>query len=74
MNEELYVFSSPASPWCAVGLLYILLATFMQGRIKGFVGPKHFPLLGPFEDSKIIVGTIVYSRLSGLMEGEGIHG
>jgi hypothetical protein len=38
------------------------------------VGPRHFSLLGPFGDLKSIVGTTVYSRLSELMEGEGIHG
>jgi hypothetical protein len=42
-----------------------------QGRIKGFVGPKHFSLLGPLWDSKSIVATTVYCRLSGLMEGGG---
>jgi hypothetical protein len=47
---------------------------FTRGRIKGFVGPRQFTSLGPFGDSKSIVGTTVYSRLSGLMEGEGMHG
>jgi hypothetical protein len=42
----------------------------VQGPIKGFVGPRHFSSLGPFGDSKTIVGTTVYSLLSGLMEGE----
>jgi hypothetical protein len=42
-----------------------------QGRIKGIVGPRHFPSLGQFGDSKSIVGTTVYSRLSGLMMGRG---
>jgi hypothetical protein len=42
-----------------------------QGRIKGFVGPKHFSSLDPFGESRSIVGTIVYSRLSWLTEGEG---
>jgi hypothetical protein len=37
-----------------------------------FVGPRHFSSLGPFGDSKSIVATAVYSRLSGLMEG--MHG
>jgi hypothetical protein len=41
---------------------------------KGFVGPRHFLLLGPFGDLKSIVGTTMYSQLSGLMEGEGMHG
>jgi hypothetical protein len=36
-----------------------------QGRIKGFVSPTHFSSLGPFGDSISIVGTMVYSRLSG---------
>jgi hypothetical protein len=45
----------------------------LQGRIKGFVGPRHFPLLGSFGDSKSIAGTAVYSRLSGLMEGERMY-
>jgi hypothetical protein len=40
----------------------------MQGRVKGFVGPRHFSSLGPFGDSRSTVGT-VYPRLSGLMEG-----
>jgi hypothetical protein len=44
-----------------------------QARIKGFVGPWNFSSLGPFGDSRSIVGTTVYSRLSGLMEGEGMH-
>jgi hypothetical protein len=44
-----------------------------QGRIKGFVGHRHFSSLGRFGDSRSIVGTTVYSRLSGLMEGEGMH-
>jgi hypothetical protein len=42
-----------------------------QGRIKGFVGPRHFSSLSPLGDSKSIVGTTVYCRLSGLMEGGG---
>jgi hypothetical protein len=41
-----------------------------QGRIKGFVCISS---LGPFGDLRSIVGTKVYSRLSGLMEGEGMH-
>jgi hypothetical protein len=41
-----------------------------QGRIKGFVGPRHFSSPGSFGDSKSIVGTTVYCRLSGLMEGD----
>jgi hypothetical protein len=45
-----------------------------QDRIKGFVGPRHFLSLGPFGDSKSIVGAKVYSRLSGLIEGEEMHG
>jgi hypothetical protein len=45
-----------------------------QGRIKVLLGPRHFSLLSRFGDSKSIVGTIVYSQLSGLMEGEGMHG
>jgi hypothetical protein len=45
-----------------------------QGRIKGFVEPRHFSSLRLFGDSKIIVGTAVYSRLPGLTEGEGMHG
>jgi hypothetical protein len=40
-----------------------------QGRIKGFVDPRHFSSLDPFGNSKSIVGTTVYSRLSGLREG-----
>jgi hypothetical protein len=44
-----------------------------QGQIKVFVGPRHFSSLGPFEDSRSIVGTTVYSRLSGLMEWEGMR-
>jgi hypothetical protein len=50
------------------------LLYFCQGRIKRFVGPRHFSSLGPFGDSTGIVETTVYSRLSGLMEGEGMHG
>jgi hypothetical protein len=49
------------------------LDTFFQGRIKAFVGPRHFLPLGLFGDSRSIVGNTVYSRLSGLMEGEGMH-
>jgi hypothetical protein len=45
----------------------------VQGRIKGFVDPRHFSSLGPFGDSRNIVGATVYSRLSGLMEGKGMH-
>jgi hypothetical protein len=45
----------------------------VQGRIKGFIFPRHFSSLGPFGDSRSIVGTTEYSRLSGLMEGEGMH-
>jgi hypothetical protein len=45
-----------------------------QGRIKSFLGPMHFSSLGPLGDSKRIVATKVYSRLSGLMEAEGMHG
>jgi hypothetical protein len=45
-----------------------------QGRIKEFVGPRHFKSLGPFWDSKSTVGTTVYSRLSGLKKGDGMHG
>jgi hypothetical protein len=51
-----------------------LVKSFHQGRIKGFVGPRHFSSLGRFGDSTNIVGTTAYSRLSGLMEGEGMHG
>jgi hypothetical protein len=29
----------------------------MQGRIKEIVGPRHFSSVGPFGDSKIIVGS-----------------
>jgi hypothetical protein len=46
---------------------------YRQGRIKGFVGPRHFSSLGPFGDSKTIVGTTLYSRLSGLMKGKRMH-
>jgi hypothetical protein len=48
-----------------------------QGWIKGFVGPRYFSSLsslGHFGDSKSTVGTTVYSRLSGVMEGEGMRG
>jgi hypothetical protein len=48
--------------------------TLGQGRIMGFIGLRHFSSLGPFGDSKRIVGTTVYSRLSGLIEGERMHG
>jgi hypothetical protein len=43
--------------------------SFAQVRIKGFVGPRHFSSLDPFGDSKTVVGTTVYSRLFGQMEG-----
>jgi hypothetical protein len=46
----------------------------IQGRIKEFVGPRHFSSLGSFEDSKSTVGTIVYSRLYVLMKGDGMNG
>jgi hypothetical protein len=49
------------------------LISFWQGGIKGFVGPRHFSSLGPFGDLKSIVGTTVYSRLSGLTVGEGMY-
>jgi hypothetical protein len=49
------------------------LLPIAQGRIKGFVGPRHFSSLDPFGDSKSIVLTTAYSRLSGLM-GRGMHG
>jgi hypothetical protein len=39
-----------------------------QGRIKGFVGRRHFPLLGPFGDSK---STIRSSVLSIIRDNEG---
>jgi hypothetical protein len=45
-----------------------------QGRIKGFVGHRHFTSPGPFGDSTSIVETTEYSRLSGLMEEDGMHG
>jgi hypothetical protein len=45
-----------------------------QGRVKGFVGPRHLLLLGRFRDSKCIVGTAVCSRLSGLKKGDCIYG
>jgi hypothetical protein len=44
-----------------------------QGQIKVFVGPSHFSSLGPFGDSTSIAATTVYSRLFGLMKGEGMH-
>jgi hypothetical protein len=37
----------------------------------GFVGPWHLLSLGTFGDSKSIVGSTVYSALSGLIEGRG---
>jgi hypothetical protein len=42
-----------------------------QGRIKSFVSPRHFSSLGRLGNSKSIVVTTVYCRLSGLMEGGG---
>jgi hypothetical protein len=45
-----------------------------QGWIKGFVGHTHFTSVGPFGDSTSIVETTEYSQLSGLMEGDGMHG
>jgi hypothetical protein len=45
-----------------------------QGRIKGFVGPRHFSSLGTFGDSKSIAENRVQCRLSRLMEGDGMHG
>jgi hypothetical protein len=47
--------------------------TSCQGRIKGFVGHRHFSSEGPFGNWKSIVATTVYSQLSGLMEGQGMH-
>jgi hypothetical protein len=44
-----------------------------QGPIKGFVGPRLISSEGPFGNWKSIVATTVYSRLSGLMEGEGMN-
>jgi hypothetical protein len=52
-------------------LLYSILQHQIQDRIKGFLGSRHFSSLGPLEDTKSNVGTTVYSRLPGLMEGEG---
>jgi hypothetical protein len=43
-----------------------------QTWIKEFVGPRNFSSLDPFGESRSIVGTTVYSRLSGL-GGGGIH-
>jgi hypothetical protein len=43
-----------------------LFHSSLREGIKGFVGLRHFSSLGPFEDSKSIVGTTVYSRLSGV--------
>jgi hypothetical protein len=51
-----------------------VVTTRCQGRIKGFLGPRHFSPLGPVGDSKSIVGTKAYSWLSMLMEVEGMHG
>jgi hypothetical protein len=45
-----------------------------QGQVKEFVGPRHVSSPGPFGGSKSTVGTTVYSRLSGLMKGYGMHG
>jgi hypothetical protein len=45
-----------------------------QGRIKGFVGPRHFSSISPFGDSASTVEATVCSRLSGLIEAEGMHG
>jgi hypothetical protein len=52
-------------------VIHLQQGSSTQGRIKGFVGPRHFSSLGCFGDSRSIFGTTVYSRLSGLMEGEG---
>jgi hypothetical protein len=54
----------------AITINFLMHSGNYQGQIKGFVGPWHFSSLGPFGDSKSIDGTTVYSRLSGLMEGE----
>jgi hypothetical protein len=43
-----------------------------HGRIKGFVGHRHFSSLGTSGYLTSSVGTSVYSRLSGLMEAEGM--
>jgi hypothetical protein len=56
------------------GSRFIKLKVPAQGRIKGFVGRRHFSSLGTFVDLTSSVGTRVYSRLSGLMEVEGMHG
>jgi hypothetical protein len=53
--------------------LDVEIEMIVPGRFKGFVGPRHFSSLGPFGDSTSIVGTTVYSRLSRLMEGGGMH-
>jgi hypothetical protein len=47
----------------------VICGRLNQGRIKGFVGTGYFSSLGPFRDSKSIDGIIVYSRLSGLIDG-----
>jgi hypothetical protein len=53
---------------CGTDSRGLLLIGVTHGRIKGFVGHRNFSSLGLFGDSKT-VGTTVYSRLSGLMEG-----
>jgi hypothetical protein len=55
-------------------LAFVYASHSSQGQIKGLIGLRHFPSLGPFGDSKSIVGTNVYSGLSRLMEKEQIHG
>jgi hypothetical protein len=42
-----------------LGCNFLVYYHCCKGRIKGFVGPRHFSSLGPFGDSKSIVGTTV---------------
>jgi hypothetical protein len=83
IRTNIIVQSTPTSPrWSlpfsfSTKILYEFLTSqyvpsYDQGRIKGFVETRHFSSLGPFGDSKSIVLTTVYSRLSELMEG--MHG
>jgi hypothetical protein len=53
---------------CPKRNLHFISCRLEQGRINGFVDPRHLTSLGPFGDSRSIFGNTVYSRLSGPME------
>jgi hypothetical protein len=74
--KEITIYSSFGVFYLLVVCLTTVLVhqrIYLQGQINGFIGPRHFSSLGPFGYLRSIVGTTVYSRLSKLMEAEGMH-